>query len=45
MDAYKLALLIRLSRPFSFVGTTREQIQRAVAVQDLRCFDLERPYQ
>ena len=44
MDAYKLALLVRLPRPLTFVGSTREQIARAVVHQDLLHFDLEELY-
>jgi aminoglycoside phosphotransferase (APT) family kinase protein len=44
MLAYRLALLIRLSRPFTFVGSTREQIVRAVEAQDLAQFELDELY-
>ena len=45
MDAYKLALMIRLSRPFTFVGSTRTQIIAAVEQQDLSYFHLDKLYQ
>ncbi|MDE3000541.1 MAG: aminoglycoside phosphotransferase family protein [Gemmatimonadota bacterium] len=45
MEMYRFALLVRLSRPFTFVGSTREQIIRAVESEDIGNFKLERLYQ
>jgi hypothetical protein len=45
MDDRLRALPIRLSRPFTFVGSTREQIARAVEHQDLLYFESEELYE
>ena len=45
MEMYRFALLIRLARPFTFVGSTREQIVNAVASQDIMAFDVGELYQ
>jgi hypothetical protein len=45
MLGYRLAPLIRLSRPFTFVGSTREQIINTVEHQDLSLLDLEALYE
>jgi len=45
IDGYRLALLIRLSRAFTFVGSTREQIVRTVETGDLSQFALDQLYQ
>ena len=37
--------IANVSRPFTFVGSTRQQIVNAVESQDIRAFDLERLYQ
>ena len=42
--AYRLALLLRMSLPFTFVGSTREQIVNAVELRDLSQFDPEQLY-
>jgi hypothetical protein len=42
MTAYRLALLIRLSRPFTFCGSTGEQILRTVEARDLEQLNLMR---
>jgi hypothetical protein len=45
LHSYRLALLIRLARPFTFVGSTREQIVHVVEAQDLAQLDLDVLYQ
>ncbi|MDF1513305.1 MAG: hypothetical protein P1S60_05805 [Anaerolineae bacterium] len=44
MDMYRMAVLVRLSRPETFVGSTRAQIEKAVAAQDLQVFELDNLY-
>ena len=44
MDLYRMAVLVRLSRPDTFVGTTRQQVESAMAEQDINVFDLDELY-
>jgi aminoglycoside phosphotransferase (APT) family kinase protein len=44
MDMLRMAVLVRLARPVTFTGSTRQQIQRAVEEQDISAFDLNALY-
>ena len=44
MDMYRMAVMVRLARPITFTGSTRQQIERAVDAQDIAAFDLDALY-
>jgi aminoglycoside phosphotransferase (APT) family kinase protein len=44
MDMYRMAVMVRLARPVTFSGSTRQQIERAVATQDIEAFELDALY-
>lgn len=45
MELCRMALLVRLARPFTFAGSTREQILKAVDSGNIMDFELRKLYQ